>query len=640
MTLPTQVISTCSPITSLEFDDCNQSLLIGNAGGRITSVSLNSGQQTHSFAYSATPRIIRMSPQGDRVAIAGETNRILITSPFFESCTETQLKEDFVNCIAWHPISDLIAVGGSSGIIWLIEPSGSIVTQISFVKPILGLDWSANGETLWASAYDGYVGCWFKNELTISHPTSRSLWSIFADSDIGWLAGSDDGQVHTPCGPFEHVSHDGAIAGLKRLHGALLATLSHDESIKIWFGDQLIRCIYPVYPAWSFAFASNSDGSHLAYVLPSAEQVAILDVRPLINETRRVSPPTLLSPKPRRDLVQKIILDSLSLKGAQIDTQIADIWLRAIDDGYVSQTTDHKLFAIPKCRQQQSACNSIETSIRCESPDITLQKMCGFLLNTGVFHQLSLQGDSYLLQAESDEWITLSWTNDTVCINSSMALSPSIMRFICQEVCYKDIKCMCFSAVDTKNLRQSIAILSGNKAPHTAILTSPNHLTQPNLREFVQLERKLLKRKVMCLVQDTKNLRVLILAESDNCDVVQELCNISANMGFDVDIFFTGQFSLPVNYFDIFIIVFSERTDSDWLSQCHGQAYQAISAQHGPSRRQRWLPIFSTETIRDATELPNFLKSFDHLIISDSSHSFSPFNAQFFASVFHDRARL
>jgi WD40 repeat protein len=262
--------------------------------GTLRRFAISNGVEVAARSISTFPqRVLRFSENKNHLLVAGEEPEVrLLDATTFDVVVSVRLAEEFINGGAWHPNGDLIAIGGSRGVVSIIETSsGKTLERLSLAKPVMSLDWSADGHWLGGSAYDGSVAIW-RTQDWVKHlyqSSEQPIWGAKFTSIGDLLMGREDGLIQDTVGRVRWAGHHGPVSGIAPLAHGFFASLSHDESIRIWTPDgaKAIEELQPAYPGWTACIASDTDGRKLLTTDSRGQSLCLYAVDNLIERTRK-----------------------------------------------------------------------------------------------------------------------------------------------------------------------------------------------------------------------------------------------------------------------------------------------------------------------------------------------------------------
>lgn len=247
----------------------------------------------------ASLRTLDPHPSSGRLLLGGEDGRIrILDSTTLEPVWERRMPDDFINGAAWSPDGRLVAVGGSRGVLTVLDSvTGDVLRAFPLAMPVLHVAWSGNGRWLAASAYDGGIVRWDTghwSEVRYRIP-DQAAWSVRVTDDGTLFSGRDDGQIQWNGGVLGGLPHDGAVSGVVPLGRRYLASLSHDETIRIRSrtGGAVVEELFPVYPGWTACLAADRSGRWLLTTDTAGQSLCVYDVDALVGAAAARCPGTV-----------------------------------------------------------------------------------------------------------------------------------------------------------------------------------------------------------------------------------------------------------------------------------------------------------------------------------------------------------
>lgn len=114
--------------------------------------------------YPARIRSMSWDPKGDFLATSGADGVIVWpfagkNGPIGQGAAQIPLKSgEIVSCLAWHPASDIIAVGTEAGNVALVRHDGATIAIAALQGPVTTLAWAARGHALAFGSDRGTLG--------------------------------------------------------------------------------------------------------------------------------------------------------------------------------------------------------------------------------------------------------------------------------------------------------------------------------------------------------------------------------------------------------------------------------------------------------------------------------------------------
>ena len=137
------------------------------------------------------PYDIRWNPDGTKLAIAGSSPQVWHVDPKKENQLVVQAREFQSRSIAWHPLTDQLAVGCSDGSIQLLDGNTLKRTRTlkSHIDQIWSLAWRKGGTQLASSnLYSGRIDIWNvgpDDQNLVLHPQQSGFYRI--PTQLAWL---------------------------------------------------------------------------------------------------------------------------------------------------------------------------------------------------------------------------------------------------------------------------------------------------------------------------------------------------------------------------------------------------------------------------------------------------------------------
>ncbi|WP_329394788.1 WD40 repeat domain-containing protein [Streptomyces lydicus] len=243
--------------------------------------------------HDGAVRSLSWTPDDALLASGAEDGTVGIWDPVTgERLATPQRNRRWVNAVAWAPDGRRLAAAGGDRRLVVTDRYGRPVTRPlpSPYGVFLSLAWSPDGSALAATARGAELTVWDTADWTVrARPAAGpgSVWTVCWWPG-GLATGNAAGRVHLwdprTLRPRATIDgHGGAVARVTAGHdGAVLATLSHDQTIAVWdarTGRPLWRRA-DAYPGWTGCLEASPTAGLLAGTDAGGQEVRLWPLAP------------------------------------------------------------------------------------------------------------------------------------------------------------------------------------------------------------------------------------------------------------------------------------------------------------------------------------------------------------------------